>query len=192
MEIPVAGKITRILFDCWGKQVYLQEFTDPRTKRVDEFLIFGVTPGTVLALILRITDDRKIVAIRQFRYGINRVIQHEIPGGVTKLGQDPRDVALRELDEETGYAITSLIPLGEAYPQDPGSERVEVYSYLGLGAHRVHPPKLEDTEKIEVVLVDLDRWIQMCMSGELDDPKSVMATMRALPYLGYQVERGMA
>lgn len=189
MEIPIAGKISQMLFNRWGKEVYLQEFTDSQTKRVDEFIIFGVTPGTAAAMILPVTDDHKVVAIRQFRYGINRVIRYEIPGGVTKVGQDPRDVALRELDEETGYAVRSLIPLGGAYPQDPGSERVEVYSYLGLGAHWVHPPKLECTEKIQVFLVHLYDWVPMCVSGELDDPKSIVATMRALPHLGYHVEK---
>lgn len=82
MEIPIAGKISHMLFDCWGKQIYLQEFTDPQTQRVDEFLIFGITPGTTVVMILPVTDDRKVVAIRQFRYGINRVIQYEIPGGM--------------------------------------------------------------------------------------------------------------
>lgn len=82
-----------------------------------------------------------------------------------------------------------MIPLGGVYPQDPGSQRVEISAYLGLGARLGYPPKPDATEKIDVVLVDLDRWIHMCLSGELDDPKSIVATIRALPHLGYEIKR---
>ena len=51
--------------------------------------------------IVALTDDDKVVLIKQFRKPIEQVIW-EIPAGKLEIGENPKDCAIRELKEETG------------------------------------------------------------------------------------------
>ena len=49
--------------------------------------------------IVALTDDDKVVLIKQFRKPIEQVIW-EIPAGKLEIGENPKDCAIRELKEE--------------------------------------------------------------------------------------------
>ena len=51
--------------------------------------------------IAPITDDGKLIFVRQFRYPYSEVIL-ELPAGKLELGEDPFKAGKRELEEETG------------------------------------------------------------------------------------------
>ena len=51
--------------------------------------------------IVALTDDDKVVLIKQFRKPIEQVIW-EIPAGKLEIGENPKDCAIRELKEELG------------------------------------------------------------------------------------------
>src|SRR4051812_43082675 len=52
--------------------------------------------------VIAVTPDDRIVLLRQFRHGAERV-HVEIPGGMVDPGEDHATAARRELLEETGY-----------------------------------------------------------------------------------------
>jgi ADP-ribose pyrophosphatase len=54
------------------------------------------------ANIVVVTEDEKIVLVRQYRYPVDQVT-FELPGGVIDKGEDPMHAAIREMQEETGY-----------------------------------------------------------------------------------------
>ena len=60
--------------------------------------------------VLAITPEEQIVLVRQFRYGTQE-FSLEPPGGVIEKGEDPIVAGLRELEEETGFLVMSLIRL---------------------------------------------------------------------------------
>ena len=62
-------------------------------------------PGAVA--IVALTDDNKVVLIKQFRKPIEQVIW-EIPAGKLEMGENPKDCAIRELKEETGYSAKNI------------------------------------------------------------------------------------
>ena len=66
--------------------------------------------------IIPITKDNEVIMIKQFRHGTEEITL-EIPGGMTDREDDsPKDAALRELIEETGYIGDEVIELGECSP----------------------------------------------------------------------------
>ncbi len=57
-------------------------------------------PGAVA--VLAITEENKMVLVRQYRKALERVLV-EIPAGKLEKGEAPIETAKRELEEETGY-----------------------------------------------------------------------------------------
>ncbi len=66
-------------------------------------------------MVLPITAEGKVVAIRQFREGAGKIVL-ELPGGNPEGAQTPEDVARAELLQETGYTADEMIDLSPARP----------------------------------------------------------------------------
>ncbi|MFG1669083.1 NUDIX hydrolase [Streptomyces sp. Y7] len=73
------------------------------------------TPHSVM--IVPITADGDVVLIRQYRYNLKKYTL-ELPAGTVMRGESPRDAALRELWEETGFKLareSTLVDLGDYF-----------------------------------------------------------------------------
>jgi ADP-ribose pyrophosphatase len=71
------------------------------------------TPPSVM--IVPLTSDGNLVLVRQYRHNLKAHVL-EFPAGTISDGEEPEAAALRELEEETGYALT-----GGARPQPVGA-----------------------------------------------------------------------
>lgn len=90
-----------ILAKSNGRGLTLQKYRDPYTNETGDYAIF-VSEETSIALA--ITDENKVLAIRQFRQGLD-AITLGLPAGRCKyLEQSPESVAREEIAEETGEA----------------------------------------------------------------------------------------
>jgi ADP-ribose pyrophosphatase len=116
--------------------------------------------------IVPITADAKIVMIRQFRHGAQRVTL-EIPGGLVDPGEDPAEAALRECLEETGYRARRAEPLGIVNP-NPALFANRLYGYFATGVERERAVQNTGTEVTEPVLVPVRELAGMLLSGEID------------------------
>src|SRR6478609_4097674 len=65
------------------------------------------------ATALAITEDRRVVLIRQYRHPIDEVI-FETPGGFIDKGEEGSVAMRRELMEETGYDFETIEHVGRA------------------------------------------------------------------------------
>ena len=65
-------------------------------------------PGAVA--VLPITDDGRVLLIRQYHHPIGEALLG-IPAGTAEPGESPIETARRELVEETGFAATHLVEL---------------------------------------------------------------------------------
>ncbi len=114
--------------------------------------------------IIPVTNDGKLVMVRQYRYALRR-FTWETPAGGMEEGEDPRECALRELEEEAGYRagrLTKLITFNNA----SGSTTLAMHLFL---AEDLAPSrqKLDESEFIQVGLFDLDEVVERLESGEL-------------------------
>lgn len=73
------------------------------------------TPPSVM--IVPVTADGNLVLVRQYRHNLKAHVL-EFPAGTVSDGEQPEAAALRELEEETGYALAdgaTLRPTGAYY-----------------------------------------------------------------------------
>jgi 8-oxo-dGTP pyrophosphatase MutT (NUDIX family) len=95
-----------------------------------------------------------LVMVRQFRPGAGASAL-ELPGGMVDAGEDPRDAALRELTEETGFTASSIELLGSACPNAAFMGNT-MHCYLARGLNFTGKRRLDENEIIDVELVPVD------------------------------------
>ncbi|MFA6988707.1 MAG: NUDIX hydrolase [Candidatus Gastranaerophilaceae bacterium] len=132
-------------------------------------------PGGVV--IVPITDDDKVVLIKQWRYSINQELI-ELPAGKLEPGEDPYNSALRELREETGYTTDKLDELGHIF-STPGfcNEKLYIYRAKNLKFVGTDP---DDGEIIEPYIVEIKELFSLIKDGKIQDAKTIAAVMLAL------------
>ena len=131
--------------------------------------------GAVAAVAL--TDDDRIVMVRQYRYACDRVVL-ELPAGKIDRGEtDPEEAMRRELKEETGYTAEQVRYMGCINPSVGYSEEV-IHLYLMTGLVPGEQ-KLDDDEALEVELMPFDEVCRMAGGGKLSDAKTVAGVLMA-------------
>jgi ADP-ribose pyrophosphatase len=128
------------------------------------------------------TVERQVILVRQYRYGAD-AIHLELPAGTIDEGEDPRECAIRELAEETGYEAGDIELLG-SYRAEPARSTAFAHMFLATGARRTREPLLDPTEVIEVELESLQSFRQMLRDGRIDNGASIATGYKALERLG--------
>lgn len=126
--------------------------------------------------VLPLTDDGKVICVRQYRYAVGQVTT-EIPAGkLDRPDEDPIKAALRELREETGARCKRLTYLG-TYLASPAilDEKINLYLARDLDFGETDP---DDDEFIDVVQIPLAEMIDRVMAGEILDGKTQLAVLK--------------
>ena len=130
-------------------------------------------PGAVVIVpILEGASGREVVFIKNWRVAVEDWLI-ELPAGTLEAGEDPKECAARELEEETGYTAATIVPLGRFYTS-PGLSDELMWAYAATGLRGVGQ-KLEPDERVTVHPVDAGRVMGMIERGELVDCKSIAA-----------------
>ncbi|MCO6474743.1 MAG: NUDIX hydrolase [Melioribacteraceae bacterium] len=123
------------------------------------------------AVVLPITNEGKIVFVKQFRYPFEKYML-ELPAGKLETNEDPQKCAERELEEETGYTSNNFSKLG-AIATTPGfcSEILHIYlaENLRAGSHN----REEGEYGMEIYELTLEEVKQKIISGEIYDSKTI-------------------
>ena len=126
--------------------------------------------------VLPLTDDGKVICVRQYRYAVEQVTT-EIPAGkLDSPDEDPIEAALRELREETGARCKRLTYLG-TYLASPAilDEKINLYLARDLDFGETDP---DDDEFIDVVQIPLAEMVDRVMAGEILDGKTQLAVLK--------------
>ena len=95
-----------------------------------------------------ITEDNKIIMVRQYRHAAG-IVSLEIPGGVIEDGENPEEGMRRELLEETGYQFNDVELLCTVYA-NPSTANNKTFCYLAKGGKKVQEQQLDEHEELEV------------------------------------------
>jgi 8-oxo-dGTP pyrophosphatase MutT (NUDIX family) len=112
---------------------------------VDEYYVLEY-PNWANAVAL--TEDNKILMVRQYRHAAN-IVSLEIPGGVIEDGENPEEGIRRELLEETGYVFNDVELISTVYA-NPSTANNKTFCYLAKGGKKVQDQKLDEHERIVV------------------------------------------
>lgn len=112
--------------------------------------------GVVIYPVLK-DDPDKIVMIRQYRYPLDEYL-YELPAGLIDAGETPEEAAVREMKEETGLDFEVYTDGNEAYRRPffmgAGFTDESCNAVFGYASGRISRDDMEDTESIQVLLVD--------------------------------------
>jgi 8-oxo-dGTP pyrophosphatase MutT (NUDIX family) len=148
-------------------------------KIVDPYFVVELpTAATAFAL----TEDNKVILVKQYRHPINEVIL-ETPGGFVDEGEDYSSAMKRELLEETGYSFNQIEYLGKM-AANPGILNNYTEMFIATGGKKVADQKLDHNEELEIIFLTIEEVIDRFMKQELKQSVHTNCVMFALMKLG--------
>lgn len=137
-------------------------------------------PGAVV--ILALTNDDKMVMIRQFRKAADEVLW-ELPAGKVELGENLKNCALRELEEETGYFSRKIKKLITFF-STPGFCNEKLTLFLAEDLEKRN--KNEDADEfIEVELVNPNEALKLVQKNIIKDAKTIIGILYFVSSIAY-------
>lgn len=131
-------------------------------------------PGA--SVIIPLNENGELYMVRQYRKPIERM-SLEIPAGKLDNGEDPGICAARELKEETGLSAEKLEHLVSVHTT-PGFCNEILHIYLATGLEEGEQCADED-EFITSEKIPVNELVNMVMSGEITDAKSIIGILMA-------------
>ncbi|WP_432935863.1 NUDIX hydrolase [Kribbella sp. CA-253562] len=150
--------------------VNVRQYRMPSGRQAD-WDVFGPrqTSGVVGGItVLPLTPDGRIVAIRLFRAGPDRIVTN-LPGGVIDPGEEPAAAGRRELTEETGYTCGSIEVVGWMW--SAASSTYRKYVAIARDCRPSGQQALDDFEDIVPIELTVDELRQ-----ELRTPGAMTGT----------------
>jgi len=146
---------------------------------VDPYFVVELpTAATAFAL----TEDNKVVMVKQYRHPIGEVVL-ETPGGFVDEGEEFSTAMKRELLEETGYEFAEVEYLGKM-AANPGILTNYTEMFMATGGKKVADQKLDHNEEIQIVLLSIEELIDELMRQQIKQSVHTNCIFYALMKMG--------
>jgi ADP-ribose pyrophosphatase len=151
----------------------------PDGKIVDPYYVFEFPEW---ATAFPITEEGKIIMVRQYRHALGDVCI-ELPGGCVDP-EDPthEDGIRRELLEETGYVFNEAHYLGKI-SANPSTNTNLMHMYVAMGGKKIKEQQLDHNEDIEVMELTMDEVLQLVEERAIVQAMHMSTIFYALRYL---------
>jgi 8-oxo-dGDP phosphatase len=130
--------------------------------------------------VVALDEQDRVVLVRQYRHAVGRELW-ELPAGLVDVaGEEPPEVAARELAEEADLRAGKLDPLIELHPS-PGvsDELIRIFLARDLSP-APHPYQREHEEAtLTVARFPLEDAVQMIFDGEITNGAAVTGLLAA-------------
>lgn len=157
----------------------------PDGKIVDPYYVFEFPEW---ATAFPVTEDGKIIMVRQFRQALG-VTCIELPGGcIDDTDASPEAGVRRELLEETGYVFNEVQHLGEI-SSNPSTNNNLMHMFVATGGKKVGAQQLDHNEEIEIVELTMDELLQLVEERKIIQSmhlSTIFYALRHLDKLKYQ------
>ncbi|GAA0796248.1 NUDIX hydrolase [Clostridium sp. AF19-22AC] len=171
----MSGQIKRINRELKFKGKIIDFYQDTMEIDGDHTVVWDFIRHKGAAAVVPVTDDGKILMVRQYRNALDRYTL-EIPAGALDAEDEPGILcAGRELEEETGYRsedLEWLITLRTTVAFC--NERIEVYVARNLIPSKQH---LDEDEFIDLKAYTIEELKEKIFSGEIEDGKTISSLL---------------
>ena len=148
-------------------------------KIIEEYFVVEL-PLTACAV--PITEDGKVLMIKQYRYPVQEILL-EVPGGFIDQNELPEEAIKRELMEETGYEFSSVEQVG-LVAANPGVLNNYTALFLAKGGKKTGKQNLDPNEEIEIVTITLDELKTMLLENKIVQSLHANCVFYALKKMG--------
>lgn len=144
----------------YDKKIIAKTFMHPKTGIIENFFIEQAKDSVQ---VFALTDDNKVILVKQFRPSIEQVVI-ELPGGGLEKGEDKDEASIveaakRELLEETAHTGTQFTYLCKT-PYGPYSTGYR-HSVMATGCHQISQSlDLDDNEDLKPFLMPLENFYE--------------------------------
>jgi ADP-ribose pyrophosphatase len=130
--------------------------------------------------VLALTKDGALL-VRQFRYGVGEEML-EVCAGLAEEGEDLKEAAAREMQEELGYFPSDLREIGHFYVS-PGYCTEELTLFLATDLRASSLPQ-DDDEDVQMVEVCYEEIPALLAEGRVRDAKTLVALSWLMAWKG--------
>lgn len=134
--------------------------------------------------IVPFISNDEILVIKSYRHIVDS-IQIEVPSGYIDEGESPKQAAIRELEEETGYGTKDIIALG-TYTLDYTMFEQKGNLFVAYDLSKEKDQSLGIMEKIDVKIMKIKEIKQLLSEGKISNAASIVAFYRAIDFHKYK------
>lgn len=161
-----------------GNRVIVEE-VDYYNPRQDKNIHMEHVLAGEAVVIMPITEDNELIMVQEARTPIEKIVL-TFPAGMIEKGEDPKQAAIRELEEETGYLTHNIKKIREIHPTI-GYSNEKLIIFLAKDLEKTHM-HLDDTEDIEVVKIPLEEVKKMLDKNEIITASETVALLHYFTY----------
>ena len=139
-------------------------------KKVKREIIEQFSAGVILAF-----DGNDVILIKQNHFPQGKLL--EIPGGKIEKGENPKQCAIREFEEETGYQAKNDKHLLTLDP-NIGYSTLSIHCFVASEVKKIKKLKPNnENEFIEVIRINFKKLLKMIKTGKIIDAKTICAAL---------------
>ena len=128
-------------------------------------------------VVLPLHENGRVELVRQYRYPPDEILL-ELPAGKLDPGEQPRECAMRELAEETGWRAGEIHSLGSFFTT-PGFSDEVLHAFVATGLEPASDVEPDPDEAIEIVTMTVDETLDACLDGRVRDCKTLAVLLLA-------------